>query len=184
MSVVTAQSLADLYSEDETGWLEAMAELIRRRDLSELDLDHLSEYLTDMAARDRREVKSRLVILLAHLLKWEFQPDMRSHGWRTTVLNRRQKLVDVAGRGVLRTHAEAVLSEAYENALKLAEEEAGLPRSSFPESFPYQVEQLFAIYLSEGDEAQRCGSRRIQRARHHSRPRLRGCLGVQPLQEP
>lgn len=153
MSVATAQSLAVLYSEDETGWLEAMAELVRRRDLAALDLDHLSEYLTDMAARDRREVKSRLVILLAHLLKWEFQPDMRSRGWRTTVLTQRQKLVDLASRGVLRTHAEAVLSEAYENALELAASETGLPRSSFPESCPYQVDQLFAIDLSEGEEA-------------------------------
>src|SRR5438477_279246 len=98
MAVATEGSLAALYAEDETAWLEAMAALVRRRDLARLDLDNLGEYLTDMALRDRREVKSRLVILLAHLLKWEFQREKRSRGWRTTVLSQRQELADLAGR--------------------------------------------------------------------------------------
>src|SRR5947208_1378077 len=105
MAVATVESLAALYAEDETAWLEAMAALIRRRDLAALDLDNLSEYLTDMARRDRREVKSRLVALLSHLLKWQFQPEKRSRSWRTTVLNQRQELADLASRGVLRAHA-------------------------------------------------------------------------------
>ncbi len=70
VGVATADSLAALYAEDETAWLEAMAALVHRRDLAGLDLDNLGEYLTDMARRDRREVKSRLVVLLTHLLRW------------------------------------------------------------------------------------------------------------------
>jgi len=96
MAVATAGSLAAVYLEDETAWLEAMAALVRRRDLEALDLENLGEYLTDMAQRDRREVKSRLVVLLVHLLKWEFQPERRSRSRRTTVLNQRQELADLA----------------------------------------------------------------------------------------
>jgi hypothetical protein len=151
MSVETADSLAALFLEDETAWLEAMAALVRHRDLASLDLENLGEYLSDMALRDRREVKSRLVILLAHLLKWEFQPKKRSRSWRTTVLTQRQELIDLAGRGVLRGHAEAVLPAAYENAVELAGSETGLPRDSFPSTCPYSVEQLFAIDLPEGE---------------------------------
>ena len=153
MAVATAKSLADLYADDETAWLETMAALVRRRDLAGLDLDNLGEYLADMAQRDRREVKSRLVVLLAHLLKWEFQPEKRSRSWRTTVLTQRQELSDLAGRGVLRAHAGAVLSEAYDNAVELAAAETGLPRASFPSACPYTVEQLFAIDLSEDEHA-------------------------------
>src|SRR5204863_7196482 len=102
MTSVTAESLATLYTEDETAWLEAMAAAARRGDVAALDLDHLSEYLTDMALRDRREVKSRLVVLLTHLLKWEYQKERRTRGWRTTVLHHRNELADLAGRGVLR----------------------------------------------------------------------------------
>ncbi|HZW29875.1 MAG TPA: DUF29 domain-containing protein, partial [Isosphaeraceae bacterium] len=149
----TTESMAALYAEDETAWLEAMAALIRRRDLAGLDLDNLGEYLTDMARRDRREVKSRLVVLMAHLLKWKFQRDKRSRSWRTTVLHQRQELADLAGRGVLRAHAEAVLPEAYENAVELAASGTGLPRASFPADCPYTIEQLFAIDLPEGEIA-------------------------------
>jgi hypothetical protein len=151
MSFATAESLAGLYRDDETAWLEAMAELVRRRDLKNLDLDNLGEYLTDMARRDRREVKSRLVVLLAHLLKWEFQPEKRSRSWRTTILHQRQELVDHAGRGVLHAHAEAVLPEAYVNAVELAASETGLSADAFPAECPYTIEQLFAIELSEGE---------------------------------
>lgn len=153
MAVATTESLAALYAEDETAWLEAMAALVRRRDLAGLDLDNLGEYLTDMARRDRREVKSRLVVLMAHLLKWEFQRDKQSRSWRTTMLHQRQELADLAGRGALRAHAEAVLPEAYENAVELAASETGAPRTSFPAECPYTIAQLFAIDLSEGETA-------------------------------
>jgi hypothetical protein len=151
MASVTEESLSALYLEDETAWLEAMAELVRRGDLPSLDLENLAEYLSDMAKRDRREVKSRLIVLLVHLLKWEFQPEKRTRGWRTTVLTQRQELADLAGRGVLRAHAEAVLPEAYENAVELATSETALPNASFPAVCPYTVEQLLAVDLPEGD---------------------------------
>jgi hypothetical protein len=152
MAIATEESLALLYSEDETAWLEAMVLMIRRGELANLDFDNLADYLSDMAKRDRREVKSRLVVLLVHLLKWEFQREKRSRGWRTTVLTQRQELVDLAASGVLRAHAEQVLGEAYENAVELAASETALPRASFPTACPYTLKQLLEIDVLEGDE--------------------------------
>ena len=102
--------LPDLYESDETAWLEAMAELIQQGQCHDLDYVHLQEYLTDMAKRDRREVESRLALLLAHVLKWMHQPDRRSGSWRGTIIEQRQELAGLADRGVLRNHAEAVLA--------------------------------------------------------------------------
>lgn len=67
--------LASLYVEDETDWLDAMAAIAREGRLEELDLAHLAEFLEDMAERERREVESRLVVLLMHHLKWNYQPE-------------------------------------------------------------------------------------------------------------
>ena len=64
----SAVPLDHLYEQDETAWLEATADLVSRGRYEELDAAHLSEYLTDMAVRDRREVYSRLLVLLAQLL--------------------------------------------------------------------------------------------------------------------
>jgi len=74
-------ALPDLYEVDETAWLEAMAALLESGRREELDYANLLEYLTDMAKRDRREVKSRLKVLLAHLLRWKYQPELRTGSW-------------------------------------------------------------------------------------------------------
>src|SRR5438105_3133827 len=98
MAVRLVDTLPALYESDETAWLEWMAELARDGRSEDLDLPHLAEYLSDMARRDRREVESRLVVLLAHLLKWVHQPDHRSRSWRVTVIEQRQELNRLAGR--------------------------------------------------------------------------------------
>src|SRR3954453_16491367 len=94
-----------LYEQDETAWLETMSELIRMGRLEEVDYPNLAEYLADMARRDRREVTSRLAVLIAHLLKWDHQPERRSGSWRGTVEVQRQELAELLESRVLRTHA-------------------------------------------------------------------------------
>lgn len=136
--------LADLYEADETAWLEAMAELIQQGRCNDLDYPHLQEYLTDMAGRDRREVESRLRILIAHVLKWVHQPEQRSKSWRLTIIDQRHELADLAGHGVLRNHAETVLAKTYGKAVERAVAETGLPAETFPRACPYTFEQLLS----------------------------------------
>jgi hypothetical protein len=147
MATAETNSLHELYEQDETAWLDSMSELVRLNRLDALDYANLAAYLSDMAARDRREVRSRLVMLLMHLLKWEHQPEQRSPSWRTTVLTQRQDLADLAGRGVLRSHAKKIFADAYRDAVELAASETGLASDAFPAECPYTLEQLFEIDL-------------------------------------
>jgi hypothetical protein len=121
-----------------------MADLIQQGRCGELDYPHLSEYLSDMARRDRREVESRLATLLAHVLKWVHQPENRSRSWRSTIVEQRQELSRLVARGVLRNHAEAVLADAYAEAIERATADTGLAAESFPAACPYTLEQLLA----------------------------------------
>lgn len=136
--------LSQLYEADETAWLEAMAQLIQQGCWDELDYPHLAEYLNDMARRDRREVKSRLTTLMVHILKWVHQQDHRSRSWHGTIIEQRQELSDLAASGVLRNHAEAVLTDAYAKAVERASVETGLAADSFPGECPYTLEQLLS----------------------------------------
>src|SRR5688572_13034535 len=102
----TSASLSELYQSDETGWLEQMAALAAEANTSAMDLEHLSEYLCDMARRDKREVLSRLVVLFVHLLKWEHQPDKRSRSWELTIAEQREELQELLQSGTLRNFAE------------------------------------------------------------------------------
>jgi hypothetical protein len=139
-----AEVLPELYDSDETAWLEVMADLIRQGRWNQLDYPHLAEFLDDMARRDRREVESRLVVLIAHVLKWVHQPDQRSRGWRATLIEQRQELAQLASSGVLRNHAAAVLERAYAKAVERAAAETGLAAESFPGECPYLLEQLLS----------------------------------------
>jgi hypothetical protein len=151
MGVRTVETLTALYERDETAWLEVMAELARDGRAEELDLPHLAEYLGDMARRDRREVESRLVIVLAHLLNGVHQSDRRSRSWRATVIEQRQELNRLVGRGVLRNHAEDVLADLYPEAVERVVAETGLSAALLPAECPYTLDPLLAIELPEGD---------------------------------
>lgn len=132
MATLRTQPLSTLYEQDETAWLEAMAELAAQGRLSEMDHPHLSEYLADMAKRDRREVFSRLVVLLAHLLKWDHQPDRRSGSWRGTIREQRRELRQLLESATLRNHAEVVFADAYAEARRQAADETELAVETFP----------------------------------------------------
>lgn len=142
--MVTAQqeSLGLLYEQDETAWLEVMSELVAQRRFAELDHQHLGEYLADMAKRDRREVFSRLVVLISHLLKWQFQPESRSGGWRGTIREQRRELRLLLESGTLRKHAQAVLLDAYDEARKQAADETALSLETFPTECAWDLEEL------------------------------------------
>jgi hypothetical protein len=143
----TSAALAALYEVDETAWLEATAGLVRQGRLDQIDTTTLAEYLEDMARRDRREVESRLIVLLAHVLKWVHQPEHRSRSWRAIVVEQRQELEGLVSRGVLRNHAEAVLVAAYRKAVERAEAETGLPAATFPAVCPYTLDELLSADL-------------------------------------
>lgn len=149
MAMAEALDLSVLYEQDETGWLEAMASLAAEGRHAEMDFPHLSEYLTDMARRDRREVFSRLVVLLSHLLKWEYQPERRSGSWRGTMREQRRELRQLLESGTLRRHAEAVLADAYAEARRQAADETELS----PDRFPAQGTRTLDELLAEPDPA-------------------------------
>jgi Domain of unknown function DUF29 len=147
MTTTLAMPLSVLYERDETAWLEAMSERIRLGRLDDLDYANLAEYLADMARRDRREVESRLTVLICHALKWAYQSDQRSRSWRGTVIEQRQEVEGLVRRGVLRNHAEAMLADLYAKAVELAAAETGLPAAIFPAACPFTVDQLLSADL-------------------------------------
>jgi hypothetical protein len=147
MTAIPQTPLAVLYEADEVAWLDRSADLIRAGRTDELDYPNLAEFLTDMAIRERREVKSRLIVLLLHLLKWEYQPQQRSRSWLVTIRLQRGELGDFFTSRTLARHAEAVLDEAYARAVAAAEDETGLPAGTFPADCPYTIDQALTADL-------------------------------------
>jgi len=145
--MVAAEPVAftTLYESDETAWLEAMAALAAEGRTTDMDFANLSEYLADMAMRDRREVASRLRVLLAHLLQWQHQPERRSGGWLATIEVQRFELDQLLESETLKAHASGSLENAFAAAARQAAAETGLDVSAFPVACPFTLRDVLTM---------------------------------------
>lgn len=136
-------STAELYQADYHAWLIAQADLLRQGRVGDIDPDLLAEELEAMGRRERNELVGRLIILLAHLLKWEYQAAHRSSGWRGSIVEQRVQV----GRELrlspsLKPFLPQAIDEAYPDALRIATKETGLPAAVFPPACPYSQAEI------------------------------------------
>src|SRR5918995_1486403 len=80
------------YEEDFVLWTERQAALIRAGRFDLVDWDNVAKEIEAMGSRERRELGTRLKILMMHLLKWQFQPQKRSTSWRGTINDQRDEI--------------------------------------------------------------------------------------------
>jgi len=132
-----------LYDHDFYAWTNEQAGLLRAGKLSEADLEHIAEEIESMGKSEKRELISRLTVLLLHLLKWEFQPVRRSTSWRLSIANTRDALTDhLADNPSLQSVLEASIDTAYRRARRDAALETGLSESTFPSACPWLFSQM------------------------------------------
>ena len=86
----STSAIESLYDTDFYSWTQEQSQILSSRDWSRLDLEHLIEEVESLGKQQRQELRSRLSIVLGHLLKWEFQPQCRSRSWLATLLGRSQ----------------------------------------------------------------------------------------------
>jgi Domain of unknown function DUF29 len=130
----------DLHDVDLLAWLEQQAGYLRAGQLDRLDVAHLIEELEEMGGSQRRELKSRLEILLMHMLKRDAQPRRRSRSWQSTIVEQRARIADLLEQSPsLGNGMEEVARKAFVVAVKRAAIETGLKRSAYPAALPYGV---------------------------------------------
>ena len=135
-----AGNASTLYEQDFADWCLQQAQLLRAGEVGGLDLQNLAEEIESLAKRDKRELKSRLVVLIVHLLKWNYQPEHRSAGWRSTILEQSSRIDDMtADSPSLYQFINTLVADAYPQARAQAAIETGLPKSVFPVSHPDAV---------------------------------------------
>jgi len=131
------------YDRDFHAWTQEQADLLRAGHFAALDIQHLTEELDSMGARERRELTNRLAVLLAHLLKWQYQPQRRGNSWRLTVEVQRLDLQDLLKQNPsLRPQLPERIEDAYRKAVLLAAQETGIEKRQFPAECQYLAEQI------------------------------------------
>lgn len=140
-----------LYEQDFYQWTQQMADLVRSGRWQELDVKNIAEELEGLGRADKRELKSRLEILLMHLLKWSYQPDHRTNSWRSTITEQRLRIQDLLEDSPsLKPFLESEFEQCYQHARRLAADETGLSLTAFPERIPFdRAKVLESDFLSD-----------------------------------
>ena len=137
-----------LYDQDYVAWLDEQVRHLRAGRLAALDLEHVVEELESLMSSERRELENRLEVLIHHLLKWDQQPAQRSNRWRATVQEQRSRIRRLLRASPsLKREVEPMVQDVYTDAVEQASIETGLGESTFPQTLPYTVEQLFERVL-------------------------------------
>jgi hypothetical protein len=133
------------YEEDFYAWTVAQSRLLRSGDLSTIDAANIAEEIESIGRSDRRELKSRLVVLVMHLLKWRHQPAARSRSWSATIDEQRLQIEGVLTESPsLRPMAAAMVPDAYSIARARAIAETGLADEAFPEACPFTPDDVLS----------------------------------------
>ena len=132
-----------LYETDFYSWAHQQSGLLRQGQFEKLDLSHLIEELTDLGNRHYDQLESRLMQLVAHLLKWQVQHWRRSNSWRATIRVQRTSIDKLLRRNPgLKSRLNEAMTESWSEARDLAIAETDLPDENFPETCPFGLEEI------------------------------------------
>jgi hypothetical protein len=133
------------YETDVIAWANEQAALIRAGRFDMLDLDHIADEIEDVGKSEQRELESRMAVLLAHLVKWQYQPDRRGNSWRHTITEQRRRVV----QRIQKTPSLIVdlnnldwWSGVWADTLDIATRETGFLYERFPQKCPWEYSQI------------------------------------------
>jgi len=132
-----------VYEEDFALWSAEQATLIRAGKFDRIDLENVAEEIESLGKSDKRQIRSRLQVLMLHLLKWERQPAERSRSWSSSIRDQRQAILDLVDDSPsLRSYPGQVFEREYPRARDRASEETTIYLNLFPETCPYTIDQI------------------------------------------
>jgi hypothetical protein len=131
-----------LYEKDYYLWLEKTVQLLEGGRFSEIDIKNLLEEISDMGKSQKKSLKSNLIVLLMHLLKWKYQPEKQSGSWKGSIREHRRRILDdFEDSPSLKGYFTEIFDKCYQEARKQAADETGLLLEIFPIECPFTIEE-------------------------------------------
>ena len=131
------------YDQDIVAWASQQAEFLRAGRFDMLDLKNIADEVEDVGRSEKRDLLSRMAELLAHLLKWHFQPERRGASWETSIRKQRKgiaRALEETPSLKAELASERWQQNAWDEAVKRAADQTGI--GYFPESCPWTMAQV------------------------------------------
>lgn len=132
------------YQSDVIAWANEQAAFIRAGRFEMLDLEQIADEIEDVGKSEQREFANRMALLLAHLVKWQYQTSNRGVSWERTIKGQRTMIQC----RLLKTPSLKSLivqddfwQEAWADVVRIAEHETGM-LNQFPDSCPWSFDQI------------------------------------------
>lgn len=136
--------MRSLYEKDFLAWTDLTANLIRNRQFERVDWDNVIEEIEALGRSERDKLVSSLKVLIAHLLKRQFQPEKRSKSWENTIFRERSNIAESLEDtpSLQQFLSSEWITKAYNRGRRIAIQETELNEALFPENCPYNIEQV------------------------------------------
>ena len=137
------EAMPNAYESDLYAWANEQAALLRAGRFAAADMDNIAEEIEALARTEKRELISRLAVVLLHLLKWRFQSEKKTRSWELSIEeHRRQLAIHLRENPSLKSHVSEAMADGYYLALVRAQRQTGLPRKTFPPTCPFTLQQI------------------------------------------
>jgi hypothetical protein len=129
-----------LYDRDTLLWVEDTVSKLKSGDFANLDLANLIEEVESLGRSQKKELKSRLLVLLEHLLKRLYVDSPQDYrGWEITIRQQRQQIeLEIDDSPSLKTIWDAAFAKAWQLALKSVQQD--YPQTDFPDRWQFSAD--------------------------------------------
>jgi hypothetical protein len=138
---------AELYERDYYTWTQEQARALREQRLKEVDWSNVAEEIEDLGKSERNALRSRLVRLIEHLLKYtharERMFENNARGWELSARNARDAFRDrLAESPGLQPQLADMYIRAYREARNDVLKALRFPDSAIPEAPPWTLDEI------------------------------------------
>jgi hypothetical protein len=143
--------MTGLYETDFYQWTVEQSQFLALGKLQSLDLENLFEEIESLGKQQQQDLENRLAVLLGHLLKWNFQPDIRTRSWRATIKEQRLRIQLLLKKSPsLKSYLATAVEVGYSLGVVLVEKETPFDAKDLPAECPYAIAQIFDVNFPDG----------------------------------
>ena len=131
------------HEKDFYGWAVSTAQLLREGKMKEVDFENIIEEIEALGISEKHQLINRLSLVISHLLKWQYEPNIRGHSWVYTIREQRdQAKFHIEDNPSLKRKLDEILTRAYKVGVSKAAKDTTLDKKDFPSECPYTFEQI------------------------------------------